>query len=45
MIDPQHPQTVRPVAGRGVFIEELMNLLDEHAISVPFDAIDENQPL
>lgn len=45
MIDPQHPQTVRPVAGRGVFIEELMNTLDEHAISVPFDAIDENQPL
>lgn len=45
MIDTLHRQIPKMVGGRGVFIEELINLLEEHEISVPFDAIDENQPL
>ena len=45
MLDPQHPQTPRATAGRGVFIEELLRLLEEYDISVPFDAIDENHPV
>jgi predicted secreted protein len=45
MIDPQHPQASREVAGQGVFIEELVKMLEENDLVVPFDAINENNPL
>ncbi len=45
MIDHEHPQSVQETEGSGVFIEELRKMLKQHSISVPFEAIDENNPL
>lgn len=45
MIDEQNPQTAREIEGNGVFIEELSAMLRERNLSIPFAAIDENNPL
>lgn len=45
MIDREHPQSFQEVAGQGVFIRELANMLKENGISLQFDAINENNPL
>lgn len=45
MIDPQKTQLAHEVAGRGVFIDELTRLLEENDITIPFDAINEHDPL
>lgn len=45
MIDYQHPQSAHEVAGKGVFIDELAKMLDENNIAIPFESINENEPL
>ena len=45
MIDAQNTQPAREVDGTGVFIEELSAMLGERSLSIPFAAIDENNPL
>ena len=45
MIDEQNAQTAREIEGSGVFIEELSKMLQEQSLSIPFEAIDENNPL
>ena len=45
MIDEQNPQTAREIEGSGIFIEELWAMLRERNLSIPFTAIDENNPL
>jgi predicted secreted protein len=45
VIDGDHPQSCQEVAGKGVFIRELSNMLNQNNISLQFDAINENNPL
>lgn len=45
MIDGKRPQFFQEVPGKGVFIRELSNMLNESDISLQFDAINENNPL
>lgn len=45
MIDHQHPQSSHEAPGKGVFIAELTRMLEENDITIPFDAINEHNPL
>lgn len=45
MIDAERPQSSQEVPGKGIFIRELSNMLNEDDISLQFDAINENNPL
>ncbi len=45
MIDSRSTQPFQEVAGKGVFLDELVKMLAEQGISLPLDAIAENDPL
>lgn len=45
VIDENSSPSFREVAEQGVFIGELCNMLNQHGISIPLKAIDENNPV
>lgn len=44
VIDGASSQSFQEIPGQGIFIQELSRLLTQRDISVPFDAIDEQEP-